>query len=131
MPNVSNDRALRKAVAKLHALPPDDFDAVLASLEGAERARVLALLSEFDGAQSQTSSESEPFAEVVVPPDLSPWLVARVNGRGDPGDETADPFVITSHAQKVLRHCAAKMMPQLGRAKRRVSLLDRVIKVFG
>jgi hypothetical protein len=130
MSSVSQERDLRKAVVRLHALPSNDFDAVIASLEAPERAHILTLLSKFNGVHSEAPFAGEPFAEVVVPPDLSPWLVARVNGQGDFGEETADPFVITSHAQMIVRQCAATMMPQPGASKRKLSLFDRLRQVF-
>jgi hypothetical protein len=130
MPNLSRNRTLRKAVVRLHALPSEDFDAVVASLDGGERIRVLELLSEFDGEKSQVVDENETFEEVVVPPDLSHWLVARVNGHSDFGEETADQFVMTHHARTILRQCAAIMMPQPGRVKRSPSLFDRVKRAF-
>jgi hypothetical protein len=126
------NRMLRRAVVRLQSLPRDDFDAVLDTLDQGQRSRVLALL---DGLQGRSMPDvptdaSKPFDAVVLPPDISPWLVARINGSGDAGDETADQFVMTEHAHKALRRCAASLLPQPVPVTPTPSLASRLFGLF-
>ncbi len=132
MPSALPDRMLRRAVVRLQTLPREDFDAVLETLDQAQRTRVLTLLSDLHGQPAcETSLEaSQSFEAVVLPPNLSGWLVARINGHGDGGDETADQFVMTEHAHKALRRCAADLLPQPARVLPKPSLASRLVSLF-
>jgi hypothetical protein len=131
------DRALRKAVLRLKMLPVQDFDAVIAGLGDGHRNRTLALLAELEG--EDESAQAAQFAKVQVeanfepvllPDDLSPWLKARVNGKGEDGEESADQFDITRHAHLALRRCAAELVPQPEKPVTRISLFDRLWEKF-
>lgn len=129
MAGLPADKALRRAVVKLQALPVHDFEAVVDSLDDRQRGRILDLLDQLNGAQPDAPLASGTTADAVLklPDDLSSWLVARVNGREDCGEESADPFTIAPHAQAALRRCATKMVPQPLSKPSSPSLLDRVL----
>jgi hypothetical protein len=132
MPVLPSERMLRRAVAQLQTLPSTDFDAVLDTLDQNQRARVLTLLK---GLQGQPASDMHndgpsPFEAVVLPSDISLWLVARINGSGEGGHETTDPFVMTEHAQMALRRCAAGLVLQPARGAYAPSLVSRLIGLF-
>jgi hypothetical protein len=132
MPAPQSERMLRRAVAKLQTLPPAYCDAVLDTLDQIQRSRVLTLL---DGLQERSAPDvsaavPSPFDDVILPPNLSPWLVARINGSGDDGNETADQFIMTVHARKALRRCAADLVPQPVRHSPTPSLASRLIGLF-
>lgn len=132
MASPQSERALRRMILRLRDLSSEDFDAVIEMLDDSERPRVLKLLAQL-GEQSQPHSSTiatPPFAEVVLPSGLSPWLVARVNGKHDDGDETMDPFFMTPHAQQSLRRCAATMTPQPEKRASSPSLLSRLVQGF-
>jgi hypothetical protein len=123
------DRSLRRMVAQLKRLPDPDFGDIIDRLDDRQKARVLALVSDFDG---RTDAEAEPapssamIANVVIPEQISPWLAARINGRADSGEETADPFTLTPAAQAALRRCAATMVPPRPDQRRSPSLVSRL-----
>lgn len=106
MPPRPSDRALRRLVAELATVAPDDVQAILAGLEESQRETVEALLASYQG---------EP--EVVVTPPvwtspasskiegLSPWLETRLNG---PDME----FAMTPAARQALNACAADLQPE-------------------
>lgn len=126
------DRELRRHILKLRSFAAEDFDAIIDSLDDIQRGNVLDMLAEFDGVAETGMSEEPklPMEPVILPAELSPWLVARVNGQGDSGEETADPFTISPHAQKALRRCAAAMVPQPPPKKASPSLVERVWQGF-
>jgi hypothetical protein len=124
-----SDRALRRMVGRLPTLSPGDFDAVLDALSLDQRNRVLELLKEFDDDTDITSRDVaafDRFETLVVPADLSPWLVARVNGNPRAGDEVTEIFSMTDHAAVTLRECAAEIEPQPARRFRTASLFSRL-----
>jgi hypothetical protein len=106
-----NETALRRMVAQMPTMAESDFDSILAELNPSQRQRVVGMLADFQPSEVRDEAEAD-FLPVLVPPDLSPWLVARVNGLADSGEETMDHFTITPHSARILRECAATMMPQ-------------------
>lgn len=126
------DRELRKQIVRLRALSATDFDAVIDGLDQDQRHRVLTLLDELEGKSEAADTNVLPasFEPVLLPSDISPWLAARVNGREDSGEESADPFVMTPHTLKALRRCAAAMVPQPTPKTPTPSLLDRLWQSF-
>jgi hypothetical protein len=107
MPPRPSDRALRRLVAELATVAPEDVQAILAGLEESQRETVEALLAGYQG---------EP--EVVVPlpvwtppatariEGLSPWLEARLHGLPD------TEFAMTAAATQALNACAAGLQPE-------------------
>lgn len=124
--------SLRRTVAQLQKVPPDDFEAILETLNADQRRRVLVLLGDLQGQSSRDTSSDEAvsFAEIVLPSGLSPWLIARINGSGDGGDETADQFSMTEYAHKMLRQCAAELAPQPAPSSVKPSLASRLGRLF-
>jgi hypothetical protein len=122
------DRSLRLTVARLAKYGDADVRAILDRLDESEKSRILALLAELDGDAAPGADQSaEPaFDDVVIPERISPWLAARINGRVDSGEETADPFSLTQHAQSALRRCAAAMADVPVTLPKPASLLDRL-----
>lgn len=124
----SPDRELRRHILRLRSFVANDFDMIVDGLDDKQRETVLKLLDDLEGrTESAPPVDPAPFLDpVTLPSDLSPWLVARVNGQGDSGEETADPFTISAYAQKALRRCAAQMVPQEHEKVLKLSLLDRL-----
>jgi hypothetical protein len=124
----SPDRELRRHILKLRSFVASDFDMIVDGLDDKQRETVLKLLDDLDG-RTEFAAPVVPaplLDPVTLPSDLSPWLVARVNGQSDSGEETADPFTISAYAQKALRRCAAQMVPQEPERALKLSLLDRI-----
>lgn len=134
MPNPQADRPLRAMVARLKLLTPADFDAVMEDMDEDQRARVIRLLADLEGADEASVLAAEfsivAFDPVILPPDLSPWLIARINGKGDGGEETADQFDMTSFAHASLRNTAASLVPQPVKRPQSTSLLGRFWKAM-
>lgn len=124
----SPDRELRRHILRLRSLAANDFDKIVDGLDDPQREAVLKLLDDLEGrTEAAASVVTVPMLDpVTLPSDLSPWLVARVNGQSDSGEETADPFSITACAQKALRRCAAEMVPQKQEKAPSPSLIDRL-----
>lgn len=132
MANRPLDQELRRHVLKLASFAPEDFDAIIQRLDDTQRKTVLAMLAELEG-KPKSAGQQDPVSlaePVMLPAELSSWLVARVNGQSDYGEETADPFTISPHAQRALRRCAAAMVPQPPAKKATPSLLERVWQGF-
>jgi hypothetical protein len=128
-----SDRSLRLMVTRLGKMRGDDMEAVLNQLDEAQKSRILSLLGEFEGGEGAEANINAPvpFDDIVIPDRISPWLAARINGRADSGEETVDQFIVTPHAQKALRRCAAAMAPQVVAKRRKPSLFDRMWNLFG
>lgn len=86
------ERALRRALARLAELGPDDAEAVLAELDPEQRRRAQALLGE--ARRGQIAPEDARWRQAGI----SPWLLDRMAGRGRP---------IAPAAQATLREAAA------------------------
>jgi hypothetical protein len=110
-----SERALRRMVVKLREMPPVHFDAVIDTLTPQQRARVVDLLQQLEGESVESQLRAEvraPHEPLAVPPELSAWLVARINGNPTAGEEVSDVFEMTEHATRVLRECAAELAPR-------------------
>lgn len=127
-----SEKDLRRAVLRLKSLAPSDFDAVLQELDDDQKRRTLDLLQAMQPAEPDEDSAiwAESSLDVLAPEGVSPWLLARVNGVGDTGEETADRFSLTGHAQARLRACSAAMVPEKDRKRKAPSLLDRLWSQF-
>ena len=102
MPNPIPDRALRRMIADLAALHPDDAAGVLSALEPDARARTEALLREYaatvDGRPAGDASAYDPTR-------LSPWLVQRADSAQ--GAE----FQMTADTHQALRASVMRLYP--------------------
>lgn len=110
-----SDRALRRMVSRLPSMKKADFDAIMKTLSDEHRAKVIILLEELEGSQSKVDALDETTLRnplITVPDNLSPWLVARVNGNPAAAAEMIEQFSMTAHAQASLRLCAAELVPQ-------------------
>ena len=132
MPTLPADRGLRRAVAQLQDMEAEDFDAVIGSLDAGQRKRVLSLLDQMRGALMEPVALPGVGAmdRICLPADLSPWLVARING-GQEDTPGAERFTMTEHAHQALRGCAASLLPQPYRKIGAESLLARIGQLFG
>ena len=110
---VAPDRALRRMIARLPALPVADLDAVLDSLDERQRMRVRGLLAELVGvpAAKRDSSERGQVDVAMLPPGLSPWLLDRLGVPLAGGAAIAPSAAMTSHAAATLRACACELAP--------------------
>jgi hypothetical protein len=121
------DRPLRLMITRLRKLSADDCGSILDQLDDGQKARVESLLVELKGSAADHSNDYDPivsFDPVIIPVQISPWLSARINGYVESGEETSDPFSLTSHAHSALRRCAAAMVPATEKIAKRPSLLD-------
>lgn len=93
-----SERALRRAVADLSDLEPDDLQGVLDRLDDEERATITAML-----AALETKPMANTIAELRTVPhrNLSPWLSALL------GDEPG-PVQLTPTALRALRTAAER-----------------------
>jgi hypothetical protein len=109
-------------------MQPSDFDSIMAALSDSQRAKVVGLLQELDNnpANEALADNSTDYKPLVVPENLSAWLVARVNGNPAAGDEVVEQFAMTATATAALRDCAAELTPQPEQMFPRPSLLDRL-----
>jgi hypothetical protein len=122
-----SERELRRMVLRLKSLTPADFDAVIEDLDEGQRRRTLDLLQQSETSESVAMESSvAAYVDVLVPAGISLWLAARINGKGEIGQETADFFELTRHAQSRLRNCAAAMVPAGDTTRISPSLVDRL-----
>jgi hypothetical protein len=124
------DRALRRAVAGLARLHPDDVEAILGALAPAEKARVDALVAGFAGrdpAGEPPEAEPEWAYESV-----SPWLLARIDPEDRRSARAGREFVlITEASREALREAAAPFRKRVMPAARNgAALLDQVLRLF-
>ncbi|MFA5599817.1 MAG: hypothetical protein WDA06_04390 [Phenylobacterium sp.] len=134
MPPADRERALRRAVAQLAAVDPDDVEDVLAELDEAQRERVRALLAEWLGGvlpqagtpgkssakdirQDASRSSGPPRPSLV---GLSAGLASRIeaaetsarrDGRNRIGPVVTGPFRLTSAAAEALWRLAVELQP--------------------
>lgn len=128
-----SDHALRRMVARLPTMSKVDFDSIMQALSGGQRAKVIMLLEQLEGENVRPVDFGElhlVHAPLVVPDNLSSWLVARVNGNPAAGDEVAEQFSMTAHATAALRLCAAELVPQPQTKSSRPSLLEQLWQRF-
>ncbi len=116
------DRALRRLVADLAVLHPDDVSAVLQGLDPRERGTVEALLREYVAHFEQAPAKVSDIRAHYDLSRLSPWLVDRI--------ETAD-FAVTAQARQALRDVAVRIFPMasvtaLPSAQKRPTFLARM-----
>ncbi len=116
------DRALRRTIADLAVLDPEDAAAVLADLAPGEREAIEGLLREyaayFDGAAKPVTKGGGAYDLSR----LSPWLVERLEGA----------FEMTTPAREALRDSAVRLYPTpTGKAiTPRTGLFGRVASIF-
>ena len=130
MPRPPAERALRRAVAGLARLHPDDVAAILGALDGPERARVDALVANFAG-QAPVAAVPEPEPEWAYE-SVSPWLLARIDPESRRGGKAGREFVlITDASREALRAAAEPFRKQVTPAARKgMPLLDQVWRLF-
>ena len=104
------DRALRRLVARIAALAPQDIAAILDALDQRQRLAVEQLLRAYveDGQR-----ETGPAVET-----LAPWLAERIRSDGGP---------MTSTARKALEDCARRIFPAPAAPAPSRSLLGRIV----
>ena len=128
-----SDQVLRRMVARMPSMAKADFDAIMEVLSDQQSVRVLALLRELEGGYVEgiTANQlQQDHTPLIVPDNLSSWLVARVNGNPAAGDEVVEQFSMTQHAISELRVCAAELVPQPKTGTKRPSLLDQLFRRF-
>src|SRR5262245_50664998 len=125
------ERALRRAVAGLVRLHPDDVEAILGALDAAERARVDALVAGFAG--RAPAAEPPQAAPEWAHESVAPWLLARLDPEDRRGGKAAREFVLVTEASReALRAAAEPFRRQVGPAGPRggTPLLDQVLRLF-
>jgi hypothetical protein len=96
------DHALRRLVADLATLHPDDMQFVLDELGAGQRDAVEGLLRDFAGLSDKPTETPSRLAVDVW--RLSPWLVERL-------DAAVADREMTAHARSALKACAARLYP--------------------
>lgn len=110
MPRPDPERALRRLVADLSRLHPDDSEAILATLAPDERARLDRLIAGVPEA-------AEP-APVWRYEGVSPWLLDRIEpDMREPGRRGRDFVLMTPAATEALRNAAEPFRTQDGAAR--------------
>lgn len=108
-----SDRALKRAVADLARLHPDDVEAILGALEPHEKARIDRLVAGFSGPAA--AGASEPEQEPVWTYDgVSPWLLDRIDPDARSGRAGRDFVLMTPASGEALRAAAAPFRTQGG-----------------
>lgn len=97
----SPDRALRRMLADLARLHPDDVEAILGALEPAERKQVDRLIAGLDGGPAGRAAPSDRPAWSYE--GVSPWLLERIEPGGKGG-----AFVLTTPASAAALKAAAE-----------------------
>jgi hypothetical protein len=148
MPSRPADRALRRLVADLASLAPDDVEAILGELEPGQRARTQALLAHYIGASPTLAAPSvdDDAHRLAATPGLSPWLAARLLPPGaDPGGPakvggaslaaTSARGAMTPRARDALRAAVAGLTlddpPPTARSPGRPALFTRLRRAIG
>jgi hypothetical protein len=124
-----SDHALRRMVAKIPLMSRLDFDFIMDGFSELHRAKILILLKELEGENVDASDLSElqlNHTPLLVPDNLSPWLVARVNGNPAAGDVVVEQFSMTAYATATLRKCATELVPQPKTKSARPSLFSKL-----
>jgi hypothetical protein len=120
------DRKLRRLVAELAELPPEDLAAILGDMARPRRVRVEALITDYHGqGLAPIPAAPRPVAARAKPlrfARYSPWLAARLEAavdassqgsalsrlRRSPTELRAD-FKVTEAASALLRACAERL----------------------
>lgn len=124
------DRALKRAVAGLARLHPDDVEAILGALDPAEKARVDSLVAGFAGvAAVENLPETQPLWAYE---SVSPWLLARIDPDDRRSARAGREFVlITDASREALREAAEPFRKQVTPASRNgIALVDQVWRLF-
>jgi hypothetical protein len=123
------DRALKRAVADLARLHPDDAEAVLGALDPDEKARVDALIADHEGRPPAPAPQAQPEAAPVWTYDgVSPWLLLRIDPNARVGRAGREFVLMTDAARDALREAAEPFRAEAAGAGRGQSLLDRLFQ---
>lgn len=122
-----SDRALKRAVADLARLHPDDVEAILGALDPPEKARIERLVAGFPGGPAPASAPPEEAPWIYE--GVSPWLLDRIDPDAKAGARAARDFVLMTPASgEALRAAAAPFRARsAGRDGRGATLLDRAM----
>ncbi len=103
---MADDRALRKMVKSLIALPQDHFNAVMDGLDHRQRTIVSEVIEGLNSENEKARNPEPLFKDLLIPNKLSPWLVERIsNSYG--GIRGVNPrFAITEKTIETLQECA-------------------------
>ena len=121
----SPDRSLRRLVAELATVAPEDIETVLDDLDPPQRRQFQALMAEYLGqpVAAPLAPEVAPVAGPSAPPGLSPWLAARI--------DEPESFAMAPAARTALRACAASLEPEEAPGsppREPVNWLDRLLR---
>lgn len=126
-----SDRVLKRAVADLARLHPDDVEAILGALDPAEKVRIERLVAGFSG---EPAAESAPPEEPVwIYEGVAPWLLDRIEPDAKAATRAGRDFVLMTPASgEALRAAAAPFRIQSGGPNGRgASLVDRAMAFLG
>jgi hypothetical protein len=121
-----SDRALKRAVADLARLHPDDVEAILGALDPHEKERIDRLVAGFSGPAPESAPPEDP---VWIYEGVSPWLLDRIDPDAKAGTRAGRDFVLMTPASaEALRAAAAPFRTEGGgREGRGATLLDRAM----
>jgi hypothetical protein len=103
MPRREPDRALKRAVADLARLHPDDVEAILGALGPAEKARMERLVA---GLPAPGPDEA-PVEPAWTYDGVSPWLLDRIDPDAKAGSRAGRDFVLMTPASGAALRAAA------------------------
>jgi hypothetical protein len=124
------DRALKRAVAGLARLHPDDVEAILGALDSREKSRVDALVAGLaGGAAAEDAAEAQPEWAYE---SVSPWLLARIDPEDRRSGRAGREFMlITDASRAALREAAEPFRKQkVPAANNGMALLDQLWRLF-
>ena len=121
------ERALKRAVADLARLHPDDVEAILGALDATEKTRVERLVAGFAG--GPPPEPSPPDEPVWTYEGVSPWLLDRIDPEARSGARPGRDFVLMTPASaEALRAAAMPLRTQVGAGGRRsATLIDKAM----
>lgn len=124
------ERLLRRAVADLARLHPDDVEAILGALDADEKARVETLVAGLAG--GPPAADAPPREPVWTYEGISPWLLDRIDPDAKAGARPGRDFVLMTPASaEALRAAAAPFRTEeSGRGRGGATLLDRAMDFF-
>jgi hypothetical protein len=122
-----HERHLKRAVADLARLHPDDVTAILGALDADEKALVEQLVAGLAGGPPPPEEPAWTYDGV------SPWLLDRIDSEAKAGARPGRDFVLMTPASaEALRAAAAPFRTREGGGGRTgATLLDRAIDFFG
>lgn len=135
-----NDLALRRLVARLARLTPNDIDAIIGNLDAPQRVIVQDLINSYSLRKQpkNTLLDGQVLCKDDFSPTIngfSPWIIERLSAVKHERTAESRTFQMTDHALNVLFCCAADLrasteLPLVVDAHKHQPLLRRIWRAF-